>query len=180
MTDREIFETEITKQGLKTGNDPDAKRIIESSFAHIADILSDALEGCPIGGLFVYRKGDQDADSPFRAADGVAFLHRARDGRKAFSLAIASETILQGQGYMEFVLLHELSHALVEPVQDHGQTLPHDAVFEAALDQLIMAYETRTGEDVEENDYSGYFHGDQNGYNPPASPRIALCDLRTD
>lgn len=153
MTDRETMRKEVERQGLKIAHDPDAQQIVESSFAHIVDTLHDALEDCPICAVYTYRKADQDDGSPFRQADGVCFVHRAKDGGSIlYSVAIASETILQGRGYLEFVLLHELSHALTEPVQDHGDVLPHDAVFEAELDQLLTVYEARTGEAVEAND----------------------------
>lgn len=181
MTDREIMRKEVERQGLRIAHDPDTLEIVKSAFANVAAIFPDELRRYPVCDLLVYRQEDQEPGNHFRLTDGICFYHVV-NGRWLFAVAVATEALQWGVDYLHFLLLHELAHAFVGETQyrDAGP-LPHDELFTAMLDQLLQEFNRQTGSSLK-NDYYDYdypsYHGDQ-ASEPPAMPRIALCDFRT-
>ncbi len=180
MTDREIMQREVERQGLKIAHDPDALEIAMSAFANVAAIFPDELRRHPVCDLLVYRQEDQELGH-FRLSDGVCFYHVV-NGRWLFAVAVACEALHWGYDYLHFLILHELAHAFVGETQyrDAGP-LPHDELFTGMLDQLLQEFNRQTGSSLK-NDYYDFpgYHGDKKAPEPPAGPRIAVYGSRTD
>ena len=100
---------------------------------------------------------DEQTVESFRLSDGICFYGRNdKEEKTLFAIAIASNALQHGLSYLHFLLLHELTHALVQGVQEKGPgSLPHDELFEAQLNELIDEFNRQMGADLS-NDYSQY------------------------
>lgn len=94
----------------------------------------------PVAGLFCY---DMDRCSgKFNTADAICCP--SPDGHY---IGVSQQAVERGGEYVQFLLIHELVHALTDTVHT-----PH---YEATLDEMLMRYNARFGTNLK-NDYATF------------------------
>lgn len=107
--------------------------------------------------VFLYDDSKPQPDS-MNGADGVCFWaenpENSADIRCVIGIGLSA--LERGESYLIFLFFHELTHGQLR-YGEHN----HDSIFHNLLDHILLLYDTRTGEAIE-NDYVGLPESQQN------------------
>lgn len=140
------FRYEQRKEGLRGLYTPtaDEAAMLNSAIANVWDEFTDEISRpfcIPVAGVFCYDMAVCSRD--YQIAD--AMCATASDG---YYIGIARQALDCGSEYVQFLVIHELTHVLAAP-EGHS---PH---YEAKLDEMLTRYNWQHGTKLK-NDYGAF------------------------
>lgn len=137
--DRKSALKRVKADGIILCFDPDERKKAKELFLPVMQVLQDDLKNSSLSLIFIYRQSEQKG--VFAECDGLCFTSSGED---AASIGISTELINGSREYAYMVILHEITHLLLNN---------RDVGFFGKLDDLIRRFNEAAGCNVV-NDYA--------------------------